>query len=163
MNKKSFWKGFAVGGLLFILLISAISYNFIVQPDVSLNQLKVSDLNGNKVNLTEFIGKPLVINYWATWCAPCIKEFPHFEELKKQAGENVNFIMISDESVEKINKFSKSKPYTFKYLKSEKNLEEYGIIARPTNYFYNSKGNLITKYTSNLDVSKLTELIEMIK
>jgi thiol-disulfide isomerase/thioredoxin len=163
MNKKSFWKGFAVGGLLFILLISAISYNFIVQPDVSLNQLKVSDLNGNKVNLTEFIGKPLVINYWATWCAPCIKEFPHFEELKKQAGENVNFIMISDESVEKINKFSMSKPYTFKYLKSEKDLEEYGIIARPTTYFYNSKGNLITKYTSNLDVSKLTELIEMIK
>lgn len=163
MNKKSFWKGFAVGGLLFILLISAISYNFIVQPDVSLNQLKVSDLNGNKVNLTEFIGKPLVINYWATWCAPCIKEFPHFEELKKQAGENVNFIMISDESVEKINKFSMSKPYTFKYLKSEKDLEEYGIIARPTTYFYNSKVNLITKYTSNLDVSKLTELIEMIK
>jgi len=163
MNKKSFWKGFAVGGLLFILLISAISYNFIVQPDVSLNQLKVSDLNGNKVNLTEFIGKPLVINYWATWCAPCIKEFPYFEELKKQAGENVNFIMISDESVEKINKFSMSKPYTFKYLKSEKDLEEYGIIARPTTYFYNSKGNLITKYTSNLDVSKLTELIEMIK
>jgi thiol-disulfide isomerase/thioredoxin len=163
MNKKSFWTGFTVGGLLFVLTVIFIYFKFAVQPDISLNQVEVSDLNGTKVELNEYLGKPIVVNYWATWCAPCIKEFPHFEEVKKQLGENVNFIMISDESLEKIAKFSESKPYSFNYLRSTKNLSECGIKARPTTYFYNAQGELITKHTSNLNSESLRKLIEEIK
>ena len=163
MNKKSFWKGFTVGGLLFVLTVIIIYFKFVVPPHISLNQIEASDLNGTKVELNEYLGKPLVGNYWATWCAPCIEEFPHFEEVKKKLGKNVNFIMISGESIEKIKKFSTSKPYTFNYLKSKKNFADYGINALPTTYFYDSKGHLITKHTSKLDVAKLSELIEMIK
>ena len=163
MNKKSFWKGFTVGGLLFILTVVVIYFKFTVQPDISLNQVEVSDLNGTKVELNDYLGKPLVVNYWATWCAPCIKEFPYFEEVKKQLGENVNFIMISDEPLDKIVKFSESKPYSFTYLKSNKELSEYGINVRPTTYFYNAQGELITKHTSNLNSQSLKNLIEKIK
>lgn len=163
MNKKSFWIGFTVGGLLFILIVIAIYFKFVVQPDISLNQVEVSDLNGTKVELNEYLGKPLVVNYWATWCAPCIKEFPYFEEVRKQLGENVNFIMISDEPLDKIVKFSESKAYSFTYLKSDKDLSEYGINARPTTYFYNAQGELITKHTSNLDSKSLKKLIEKVK
>ena len=163
MNKKSFWKGFTVGGLLFILTVVVIYFKFAVKPDISLNQVEVSDLNGTKVELNDYLGKPLVVNYWATWCAPCIKEFPYFEEVKKQLGENVNFIMISDEPLDKIVKFSESKPYSFTYLKSNKDLSEYGINVRPTTYFYNAQGELITKHTSNLNSQSLKNLIEEIK
>lgn len=121
------------------------------------------NVNGQKTKLTSFSGKPLVVNYWATWCAPCIKEFPYFNEVKQQLGEDVNFIMISDESLEKVNTFSSSNSYTFNYLKSEKNLSEYGIYARPTTYFYNSDGILVTKHTGELNVELLKSLIAEIK
>ena len=163
MNKKSFWKGFTVGGLLFVLTVVVIFFKFIVQPDVSLNQVEVQDLNGTKIELNEYLGKPLVVNYWATWCAPCIKEFPYFEDVKQELGDDVNFVMISDETLDKIINFSESKPYSFNYLRSNKNLSEYGINARPTTYFYNSKGELVVKHTSNLDSESLKELIDKIK
>lgn len=163
MNKKSFWKGFSIGGLLLILAVIVLYFKIFVQPDISLNQVEVTNLNGNKTELNKYLGKPLVVNYWATWCAPCIKEFPYFEEVKQQLGDDVNFIMISDEPLEKIIKFSESKTYNFNYLRSTKNLSEYGINARPTTYFYNSKGELITKHTSNLTSESLKKLIEEIK
>ncbi len=163
MNKKSFWIGFVVGGLLFVLTIVIMFFKFAVQPDLSLNQVEVSDLNGNKVELNEYFGKPLVVNYWATWCGPCIKEFPHFEDVKQELGDAVNFVMISDESLEKIEKFSKSKSYSFDYLRSVKNLSEYGINTRPTTYFYNAQGELITKHTSSLNSESLKKLIEEVK
>jgi len=163
MNKGFFWRGFFSGAMAFILL-SILMYNkFIVQPDISLDQVKVENLNGDKELLSNYIGKPLVVNYWATWCAPCIKEFPYFEEVKQELGDTVNFIMISDESLDKIINFSETKPYSFNYLRSTKNLSEYGINARPTTYFYNSKGELVLKHTSNLDRESLKELIDKIK
>lgn len=163
MEKKSFWKGFTTGGALFIVTAVILYFNFMTQPDLSLSQVETQDLNGNKINLENYIGKPLVVNYWATWCAPCRGEFPDFEKTKQQYGDTVNFIMISDEPIEKITKFSKSNPYTFNYLKSSKDLSSYGINARPTTYFYNSKGILVAKEMANLDAAKLNEMIQKIK
>ena len=165
MIKKSFWKGFITGGTIFIMVAVVIYNKFVASPDISLNQLEVKDLKGNSVDLTSYEGKPLIVNYWATWCAPCLKEFPHFEEAKKRFSNEVNFIMISDESMEKITSFSNSKPYSFNFLKSSKKLSEYGIneiTALPTTYFYNAQGNLIAKHASALTIETLIELIESI-
>jgi thiol-disulfide isomerase/thioredoxin len=163
MNKKSFWIGFASGVVVFLLTIALVFTQFVVQPDISLNQVETQNLNQEKIDLTDFIGKPMVVNYWATWCAPCLQEFPYFEEIKQELGDEVNFIMISDESIDKIQIFSTSNPYTFNYLQSPKNLSEYGINARPTTYFYNSSGELTTKHSGSIDTKKLKELIEEIK
>lgn len=166
MIKKSFWKGFIVGCAVLITMAVILYSKFMVSPNISLNQLEVQDLSGNNIELTKYQGKPLVVNYWATWCAPCLKEFPYFEEVKQRFGNEVNFIMISDESIERITSFSNSKPYSFNFLKSPKKLSEYGlneITAIPTTYFYNAQGNLIVKHTSNLNLENLTELIKSIK
>jgi thiol-disulfide isomerase/thioredoxin len=162
MNKKMLRQMFAFSGLVLLLSVVFIYFKFFVQPNISYNHVKVNDLNGNKVDINEYLGKPLVVNYWATWCGPCIHEFTHFQEVKNELGESVIFIMISDESIEKISTFSQSKPYDFIYLRSSKNLSEYGIYIRPTTYFYNSKGELINKYTSNLDSNTLKEFIKEI-
>ncbi|WP_108868078.1 TlpA family protein disulfide reductase [Aquimarina aquimarini] len=166
MIKKSFWKGFTLGCIILIATATLVYSKFIVSPDISLNQLEVLDLKGNNIELSEYQGKPLVVNYWATWCAPCLKEFPYFEEVKQRFGDDVNFVMISDETIDKITYFSNSKPYSFNFLKSSKKLSEYGlneITALPTTYFYDAQGNLIVKHTSNLNVESLAELIKRIK
>jgi len=163
MEKRSFWTGYLTGIVVFIVTAVIIYFNFLTQPDLSLSQMETQDLKGNKVNLENYIGKPLVVNYWATWCAPCRGEFPDFEKTKQHYGEEVNFIMISDEPIEKITQFSQSNPYTFTYLKSSKDLSSYGINARPTTYFYNSKGILVAKEMANLDAAKLNEMIKKIK
>ena len=163
MEKKSFWTGYLTGIVVFIITAVILYFNFLTQPDLSLSQVETQDLKGTKVDLENYIGKPLVVNYWATWCAPCRAEFPEFEKTKQQYGEEVNFIMISDEPIEKITKFSQSNPYTFTYLKSSKDLSSYGINTRPTTYFYNSKGILVAKETASLDAVKLNEMIKKIK
>jgi len=163
MDKKSFWIGFLVGCILCIISLVFIINMLTVQPDISLDQIEAYNLNGEKENLNKYIGKPLVVNLWATWCAPCIEEFPYFEEVKQEMGSDVNFVMISDETQKKIMNFSNSKHFSFTYLRSDKKLSEYGINARPTTYFYNAQGELVTKHTSGLDSKSLKNFIEKIK
>ena len=163
MNRKSFWKGFAIGGIILIITLTFFYFKLFTLRDISLNEVEIVNLNGEKIELTEYIGKPLVINYWATWCAPCLKEFPYFEEVKKQYGDEVNFIMVSDEDIDKIKKFASKKDYTFKYLMSPKNLSSYNINTIPVTYFYNSKGNITTKHQGSLDEKTMKSLIEMSK
>ncbi len=163
MKKGFFWRGFIIRAIAFIFLIILAYNKFLVQPDISLDQIEVQGLNGNKIELADYEGKPLIINYWATWCAPCLEEFPYFNEVKQQLGSNVNFIMVSDESIERINKFSASNSYDFNYLRSDNKLSEYGINALPTTYFYNSSGILVNKHTGELDIEKLKELIGEVK
>ena len=140
MNKKSFWIGFIAGGISLVIVAAILIFTLFSSPDLTLKEVDIENLNGKKVELTQYNEKPLVVNYWATWCAPCIKEFPHFEELKKEYGDKVNFVMISDEKNDRIKKFSESNSYNFNYLRSNKLLAEYGIQSLPVTYFYNSKG-----------------------
>lgn len=163
MHKNNFWKGF-ISGLITFILMAYIGVNKMVkQADISLQQLEVQDLKGQKTEWSNYTGKPLVINYWATWCAGCIKEFPHFKEVQEQMGNSINFIMISDESIEKISKFKESKSYSFNYLKAINSLGNYGIHILPTTYFYNASGNLVKKYTGTLTSKRLKQLIAEIK
>jgi thiol-disulfide isomerase/thioredoxin len=163
MDKKSYWKGFIVGAITFLCLAFYMFNKFAVQSDVSLNQNKVQTLEEKHVDLNNYLGKPLVINYWATWCKPCVKEFPYFNEANNTFKNKVNFIMISDENINEIIKFKKSKEYTLNYLHSQINLSELGINALPTTYFYNSAGVLVNKHTGSIDSEKLYELISKIK
>ncbi|TNM50869.1 TlpA family protein disulfide reductase, partial [Streptomyces sp. NP160] len=82
-----------MGCVILIITVVILYSKFIVTPNISIDQLEVQDLKGNKIELAKYQGKPLVVNYWATWCAPCHKEFPYFEEVKQRLGNEVNFVM----------------------------------------------------------------------
>jgi len=106
-----FWKRFLVSSLIFIMTIGGFIYfKYFIPSDIDLASIEVVDLSGNKIALQNNIGKPTVINFWATWCGPCLKEFPDFESVKQHYGDRVNFIMISSESSEKIENFPNQNP-----------------------------------------------------
>jgi len=104
------------------------------------------DLKGNSYNTSKLKGKKVLINYWATWCGPCKKEMPDLLEAQEiLAKENYVFLLVSDESQEKIVEFKNKIKYGFKYLKSAKTASSLGIYALPTTFIYNEKGKEVDK------------------
>lgn len=159
MQKRSFWTGFLSGSLVAVIAIVLLVRSLLVQPDVTLTNMQVQDLDGRKVDLIN--NKPLVVNYWATWCMPCIREFPDFQKVIDRYGDKVNFVMVSDEDSDLIRTFKNRKPFTFTYLRAIKGFED--ISTRPTTFIYNKKGELIEKFTGSMDAAKLTTILQKLE
>ena len=114
--------------------------------DLDSLQLKTSfiDLYDNNLDLSEYKKGKIVINYWATWCAPCIKEMPSMkraEEILKEYG--YTFLLVSDETISKISSFKNEWNFDLNYLKSTKSFESLGVYAMPTSYIFDANGQLI--------------------
>lgn len=102
------------------------------------------DLNNNPVDITQYKGKRIVLNYWATWCGPCIKEMPALK-IAEDLLENHNyaFLLVSDETISKISDFKMNKKFDFNYLKSVKSIETLGIYSLPTSYIFDENGKKV--------------------
>ena len=114
--------------------------------DLDSLQLKTSfiDLYDNNLDLSEYKKGKIVINYWATWCAPCIKEMPSMkraEEILEEYG--YTFLLVSDETVSKISSFKNEWNFDLNFLKSTKSFESLGVYAMPTSYIFDANGQLI--------------------
>lgn len=107
-----------------------------------INKVKLKDLNDKEIDSDQFRGKTVFINFWATWCKPCLQEMPSIESAQaKLKGENVVFLLASNEEVDQIESFIKKHDYTFQYVLLE-NMEKLNIQALPTTYIFNSEGEL---------------------
>ena len=117
--------------------------------DLEYVQLKTSlvDLDQNKVNLTSFKGKKVVINYWATWCSPCIKEMPELKRAEEiLQNYNYIFLLVSDETISKISAFKNEKKFDFNFLKSVNSNEINGIYSLPTTYIFDENGKKVETF-----------------
>lgn len=138
----------AIYSLCYVLLLgcnTGITNNKNVSDLESL-QLKTSfvDLYENNLDLSVYKGKRIVINYWATWCGPCIKEMPSIkraEEILEDYG--YIFLLVSDETVSKISKFKNDRNFDFNFLKSIESYETLGIYSMPTSYIFDENGKII--------------------
>ncbi|MCX2839214.1 TlpA disulfide reductase family protein [Salinimicrobium sp. MT39] len=110
----------------------------------------VLDLNlvnskGEKVNMEQFRGKVIFLNFWATWCPPCIAEMPGINKLYQDVkDDNVEFIMLSvDQNFEKAKKFKDRKGYGFEIYKAAGPIPQmYSTRSIPTTYVIDADGNL---------------------
>lgn len=104
------------------------------------------DIHGNNIYLDELKGKWVVVNYWATWCAPCLTELPHFEKFQQQHKDNVVVIGVSFDgwSNEKINAFTKKHKINFA-MTNQFPIENFGITEisnLPMTFIINPQGKL---------------------
>ena len=127
----------------------------------------VYDFEGNPVKLSDFKGKPVVINFWATWCGYCVKEMPSFEKAFAEYGDEVVFMMINvtdgyQETKEAALELTEEKGYTFPvYYDTELSATyAYGAYSLPATGFVDENGFFVTGQTGMISEEKLFERIE---
>ena len=109
---------------------------------IELKDIKLSSLDGKSIYMDEFQDKTVFINFWATWCGPCIQEMPTIERAQGEMnGKDVVFLLASNEDFNQIERFSKKHDFKFRYVKLE-NMEELNIAALPTTFIFDSDGTL---------------------
>ncbi|MEY4930365.1 MAG: hypothetical protein RI909_1089 [Bacteroidota bacterium] len=154
--------------VIFILLIVMSCTSSKEQPEgtVALENIELTNLNGEKISLADRQGKTIFINFWATWCRPCIQEMPSIAALQKQLeGKNIEFFFASDEEVEKIQKFMESRKMSLNFVRIE-NPESLGIEALPTTFIFDRNGNLVfsetgyKKWDEPATINMVTNLID---
>lgn len=126
----------------------------------------VLNANGKKIRLSEKFGKPIIINFWATWCPPCKKELPDFDKLCKEYGDKVVFMMVNltdgrRDTVEGTKSFVSKNGYTFPvYFDTENNgAAAYNVSSIPQTTFIDANGNVYTTRIGAMNEAALRSYI----
>lgn len=128
----------------------------------------VTDMDGNSVSLSDKFGKPIIVNFWASWCPPCKSEMPDFEEAFKEYGNEITFMMVNmtggRETVESAKSFIEKSTYSFPvYFDTEYQAAmTYGVSSIPQTIFIDKDGNLTAYAQGMIDKNALDTGIGMI-
>jgi len=141
-----------------------------VQQDTAAPDFTVYDAEGNEIRLSDYIGKPIVLNFWASWCGPCQHEMPYFDEKYLEMGEEVAFLMVNmtdgyRETTEIAGDFVAENGYSFPVLYDVDSDAGtiYEVYSLPTTFFIDSEGNIAAQATGAIDAETLQRGIDMIK
>ena len=130
----------------------------------------VYDAQGNAVRLSDYFGKPIVLNFWASWCGPCQMEMPHFQEKFEALGEEVTFLMVNvtghgNDTQKDAEALIQANGYTFPVF-FDMDLDAaitYGVSSFPTTFFINAWGDPVAYVSGAIDAATLQRGIDMIK
>lgn len=133
-------------------------------PDFSL-----TDSSGNEISISSLYGKPMVINFWATWCSYCKIEMPHFQKVYNELGNDVSFVMLNvtdgvRETREKAKKYFSDNNYNMPLFfddSAKTGVATLGITGYPTTLFIDSQGNIAAYAAGMISEEKLRRGIEL--
>ncbi len=171
----------AVGGFIYLMgwhtmIASKIQQAVLATGIISPSELKeerfasydfvLEDADGQRIHFSDFKEKTVFINFWATWCAPCIAEMPDIHNLYMETGDKVDFVMISvDQDESKAKDFVKEKAFDFPIYFLRSGLPAgYNTQAIPTTYLIDKMGKIrvensgMAKYNTSSFKNLLTKI-----
>lgn len=127
----------------------------------------VYDENKNEVRLSDYMGKPLVVNFWASWCPPCKREMPAFQEAMDMYGEEAVFLMINEtdgdrETMDTAQAFLEENGYQMNVLFDLDGDagSTYNLLYLPRTLFIDENGNIVEDHIGELSETGITNTIE---
>lgn len=128
----------------------------------------IYDGEGGRVKFSDFQGKPVVINFWATWCPFCVKELPDFDKAAGKYGEKVNFLFIDvadgkQETVEKAKEYLAEQDFeniTSYYDSGLEASDLFGISSLPMTLLIDSDGRMYGYFRGATSYDSLTQAID---
>lgn len=189
MNKTVKWSVIGIGFLV-LMIVASVLYNEMskqyagenlsatgnstageeaaAQSYIQAPDFVVQDVNGNGVRLSDYRGKPVVINFWATWCQYCKMSLPAFEEASA-AYPDVQFLMVNatdgaQETVSGASSYVAQQGYTFDvfYDTAFSAVMAYGVNSFPQTFFVDAQGRLVARAAGRLDLDTIARGIDMI-
>ncbi len=118
---------------------------------------------GRTVDIADFKGKPVVINFWATWCAPCWDEHPVLVANAKMMQPNVQFLgVVFEDTEEKIVGFLQQRGSAYPTVVDErgKTAIAYGVGGVPETFFLDASGNIVAKFSGPMSSDILQSHIQ---
>ena len=127
------------------------------------------DEEGNPHRLSDFRGKPVILNFWASWCGPCKMEMPDIDLAYQKYGEEIHFLLVdltdgSQETMEKAAAYIDQEGYTFP-IYFDLDMEGaygYSVTGIPVTYFIDEDGNMVAYYQSAMSAEILQKGIDML-
>lgn len=138
-------------------------------PKVEAPDFTVVDADGTEVKLSDYVGKPIVLNFWASWCSPCKSEMPEFNAAWEELDGEVQFLMVNmtdgaRETVESAREYVEGEGFTFPVLfdtKSEAAIA-YSAYSLPTTYFIDAEGYVTARAVGAIDGETLQKGLDLI-
>lgn len=123
---------------------------------------ELKDINGQVYKLSDYKGKPVVLNFFATWCQPCIDEAPELEAFGKEYKDAQLIIIAKGESKRRMEKYIKESDSKLLYLldTKEETSKQYNVIGQPDTLILNQDGVIVERFTGPTTKQRLIEIIE---
>ena len=126
-------------------------------------------LDGSEAKLSDYFGKPMVLNFWSSNCGPCRSEMPDFQRAYEELGDAVNFVMVNVtdgywDTVDSASSYVAEEGFTFPVFYDTDNhaAYTYGITGLPTTFFLSAEGNLIAGRSGAMNYDILMSGIDFI-
>lgn len=158
-----------IGSLLLLILIGVAFYGVLNQQDTPVEEavkgneaidFTLKDPDGKEISLSDYKGKKVFLNFWATWCNPCKKEMPEMEKIHQTYPDTV-VLAVNIDSEKDIKGFMKNLDLTFPTvldIDGEVN-KKYNVVSIPTSFFINEKGVIEKKVVGLLEYKQMEENI----
>ncbi|MCL2403688.1 MAG: TlpA family protein disulfide reductase [Coriobacteriia bacterium] len=118
---------------------------------------------GHFLLLSDYIGTPVVLNFWASWCPPCRMEKPHFQQAFEQYGNDVKFILLNvDEPIEVARAYMDEEGFTFPVYFDETHAgaSTFGVTGVPETFFIDADGVISSRFLGAVDLQTISHAID---
>ena len=162
--RDALWSGLAAGAIVWGL--GALAFSIAAGDRQKLPSLALASLQGEPVNLSAFAGKPVVVNLWATWCPPCVREMPVLQQAQA-SHPAIHFVFVNvREPRERVQGWLQARQLPLRNVLLDQTGEaaaEFGAPGLPTTLFFDASGTMVSRRVGELSAATLQERLRALR